>query len=143
MPLTALPLEELEPLRSPGYRRYLLGWTLYGSSSWIFYTAITWTFLASDGAAAAVAFLPTVLVIPVPVALIVSGALTDRRGPRDVVIAGLVMSGLAMAAAAGLVLMGAFTFVPTLVVGFVTGIATGIVTVPAQMLMLRLVEQRH
>ena len=134
---------ELEPLRSPEYRRYLIGWTLYGASSWIFFTAITWTFLASDGAAAAVGYLPLVLVIPVPVALVVSGILTDRRGPRDVVIAGLILNGVAMAAGAALVAVGAFTFVPTLVVGFIVGISTGIVTVPGQMLMLRLVEQRH
>jgi predicted MFS family arabinose efflux permease len=137
------PLAELEPLRSPAYRRYLIGWTLYGTASWIFYTAITWTFLISDGAAAAVAFLPAVLVIPVPFALIVSGTLTDRRGPRDIAALGLALNGLVMGSAAVLVLTGTFTFVPTLIVGFLSGVASGLVTVPAQTLLLRLVEQRH
>jgi predicted MFS family arabinose efflux permease len=138
-----MSLAELEPLRSPRYRTYLLGWTLYNASSWLFYTAMTWTFLQSDGAAAAVAFLPTALVVPVPMALLVSGLVTDRRGPRDVVIAGLLLTAVVMAAAAGLVAMHAFSFGPTLAIGFVTGVATGIVTVPAQVLMLRLVEPRH
>ena len=75
-----------EPLGVPAYRRYFVASMVASMCSWIFYTAQTWTFLESSGTAAAVAYLPVVLVVPVPIALIVGGVLTDRRGPNSTLI---------------------------------------------------------
>lgn len=129
------------PLRSAGYRRYILGWSIMLTSGWIFYTAQTWTFLQSSGTAAAVAFLPIALVLPVPVALVIGGLLTDRRGPRSVLVVAQVSTGLTVAAIGGLAATGNLTLWPTLIAGAVLGTCGGLGSVPGQAIMVRLVDR--
>ena len=43
----------LEPLQNPAYRRFVVASVIVSVSSWVFYTAQTWSFLASSGTAAA------------------------------------------------------------------------------------------
>ncbi len=111
------------------------------TSSWIFYTAQTWNFLESSGTAAAVAFLPMVLVIPVPIALVVGGILTDRRGPNATLIAAQAATAATMGVIAGLEAAHLLTFLPTLATGFLLGICSGLGSVPAQALLLRVVDR--
>ena len=132
----------LEPLQSAPYRRFLLASVIGSISSWIFYTAQTWNFLESSGTAAAVAFLPMVLVVPVPIALVVGGVLTDRRGPNRALIAAQALTALAMATIAGLQAAGLLTFLPTLATGFVLGVCAGLGSVPAQALLMRVIDPR-
>jgi MFS family permease len=132
----------LEPLQSPPYRRFLLASIIASVSSWIFYTAQAWNFLATSGTAAAVAFLPMVLVIPVPIALLVGGVLTDRRGPNTALIAAQALTACTMAVIALLDSTGQLTFLPTLATGFVLGICSGLGSVPAQALLMRVVDPR-
>ena len=135
-------LSRAAPLRSGEFRRFLAGVTLTNTSSWIYYTAVTWTVLQRNGAAAAVGFLPLMLVIPVPVSLLLAGRLTDRRGPRHI----LLLSQIAMSAVVGiagvLALTGNLGFVSSLLIGLLVGVITGFETVPSQALILRLVERR-
>jgi predicted MFS family arabinose efflux permease len=130
----------LAPLRSPAYRRFLVGTSLSQTSSWIYYTAVTWALLESDGTAAAVAFLPLVLVLPVPFTLVAAGLFTDRRGPRHVLLLSQLAIALVVGLAALLAAVHALTFVPTLAIGLLVGIFTGFETVPSQALIVRLVD---
>src|SRR3954453_5253853 len=118
----------LSPLRSAVFRRFLAGVTLAGTSSWIYYTAVTWAMLQSNGAAAAVAFMPLMLVVPVPVALLVAGIMTDRRGPRHTLLLSPAAMALVIGTAGILALTNNLTFLPTLVIGFLVGIVTGFQT---------------
>jgi predicted MFS family arabinose efflux permease len=130
-----------EPLGTPAYRRFLAASIIASICSWIFYTAQTWNFLESSGTAAAVAYLPLVLVVPVPLALIVGGTFTDRRGPK----ATLVVAQLAMALTMGCVGLldaaGILSFWPTLFTGFLLGVCSGLSNVPGQALLLRIVDK--
>jgi predicted MFS family arabinose efflux permease len=130
------------PLRSAEFRRFLGGVTLTNTSSWIYYTAVTWTMLQSNGAAAAVAFMPLMLVIPVPVSLLLAGQLTDRRGPRHVLLLSQIAMAAVIALAGVLALANMLSFIPTLAIGFLVGVITGFQTVPSQALIVRLVDQR-
>jgi predicted MFS family arabinose efflux permease len=132
----------LEPLASAPYRRFLLASVIGSVSSWIFYTAQTWNFLESSGTAAAVAFLPMVLVIPVPIALIVGGVLTDRRGPNTALIVAQALTAITMGSIAVLERGGMLTFLATLATGFVLGICSGLGSVPAQALLMRVVDPK-
>src|SRR3990172_3338179 len=132
----------LEPFRNGAYRRFFLASVIGSVCSWIFYTAQTWTFLESGGTAAAVAYLPIVLVIPVPIALVIGGVFTERRGPK----ATLILAQAATAATVGVVgLLDAvhqLTFIPTLATGFLLGVFSGLGSVPASGLLLRIVDGR-
>jgi predicted MFS family arabinose efflux permease len=132
----------LEPLASAPYRRFLAASVIGAVSSWIFYTAQTWNFLEASGTAAAVAFLPMVLVIPVPIALVVGGVLTDRRGPNTALVAAQALTAVTMASIALLESTHLLTFLPTLATGFVLGVCSGLGSVPAQALLMRVVDPR-
>jgi MFS family permease len=134
---------DFQPLRSPAYRRYITGWSLMLTCGWIFYTAQTWTFLQNSGTAAAVAFLPIALVLPVPVALVIGGLLTDRRGPRSVLVIAQTATGLTVATIGVLAVSGNLTFWPTLITGALLGTFGGLGSVPGQAIMLRLVDPRQ
>jgi MFS family permease len=111
-------------------------------SSWVFYTAQTWSFLASSGTAAAVAYLPIVLVIPVPIALVIGGILTDRRGPKATLVFAQGANATTMAAIALLDATHQLTFLATLGTGFLLGIFAGLGNVPGQALLVRIVDRR-
>ena len=133
---------DLTPLRIPAYRRFFAGWTLYLASAWVYSTALTWTFLQSSGTAAAVGYLPVALVLPVPVALVLGGLITDRRGPKAALVFSQSAMCLTVLAIGLLSAAGQLTFVPVLVTGFLIGIFGGFGGVPAQALMVRLVDRR-
>jgi MFS family permease len=131
----------LEPLGVPAYRRYFVASVIASMCSWIFYTAQTWTFLESSGTAAAVAYLPVVLVVPVPMALIIGGALTDRRGPNTT----LVLAQGLQAGTYGLVGLlhatGHLGFGATLASGLLLGIWSGLGSVPGSAILMRIVDR--
>ncbi len=131
-----------ELLANAAYRRYLLASVIGSVCSWIFYTAQTWNFLESSGTAAAVAYLPMVLVIPVPIALVVGGILTDRRGPNATLVFAQAATAVTMASLALLESAGLLTFLPTILTGFVLGVCSGLGSVPGQALLLRVVDPR-
>lgn len=133
---------DLEPLRTPAYRRFVIAWSLSLASLWVFYTAQTWTFLESSGTAAAVAYLPIALVIPVPIALIVGGLLTDSRGPKTILVLAQAATALTIGFIGVLDLAHQLTFVPTLATGLLMGVFGGLGSVPAQALMVRMVDRR-
>ena len=133
---------DFEPLRVPAYRRYFLAWSVALTAGWIFGTTQSWTFLQSSGTAAAVAYLPIVLVLPVPVALVIGGILTDRRGPRTVLVFAQVATGLTIGSIGLLAATHNLTFWPTLVAGALLGTFGGLGSVPGQAIMVRLVERR-
>jgi MFS family permease len=104
---------------------------------------MTWTVLQNAGTAAAVpAILPLVYVVPVPIAIVASGFLTDRRGPRFTLALSELGLGAALLLGAGLAVAGALSFGPTLLVGALVGTSVGLAQVPSQALIVRLVEQR-
>src|SRR5260221_12980818 len=131
-----------EPLQSASYRRLLLRSVIGSICSWIFYTAQAWNFLESNGTAAAVAYLPIVLVIPVPVALVIGGVFTDRRGPKATLVLAQGAMATTMAAIAVLGATGQLTFVPTLASGFLLGIFAGLGSVPGQAIVIRIVDRK-
>ena len=112
-------------------------------SGWIFYTAQTWTFLQSNGTAAAVAYLPIAMVLPVPIALVVGGLLTDRRGPTTVLVASQIAVALTVGTMAVLTMAGLLSFWPTLVLGVLLGAMGGLGSVPGQAIMIRLVDRQQ
>ena len=134
---------DLQPLASPAYRRYFIAWSVMLTSGWIFYTAQTWTFLQSNGTAAAVAYLPIALVLPLPIALVVGGLLTDHRGPTTVLVASQVATALTVGTMAVLTMAGLLGFWPTLVLGVVLGATGGLGSVPGQAIMVRLVDRKQ
>lgn len=131
-----------EPLRDAPYRRFLLASVIVSICSWIFYTAQTWNFLEASGTAAAVAYLPIVLVIPVPIALVIGGVLTDRRGPKRTLVFAQGATAVTMVAIAAVAAAGHLTFVPTLATGFLLGICAGLGSVSGQALLVRIVDRR-
>ncbi len=131
-----------EPLRDAPYRRFLLASVIVSICSWIFYTAQTWNFLEASGTAAAVAYLPIVLVIPVPIALVIGGVLTDRRGPKRTLVFAQGATAATMLSIAAVAAAGQLTFVPTLATGFLLGICAGLGSVPGQALLVRIVDRR-
>jgi len=131
-----------EPLQSAPYRRFLVASIIVSISSWIFYTAQTWNFLESNGTAAAVAYLPIALVIPVPIALTIGGIFTDRRGPKRTLVFAQGATAATMASIAVLDASGHLTLLPTLATGFLLGICAGLANVPGQALLVRIVDRR-
>ena len=116
----------LAPIRSPTYLRFLGAWTVTQAGVWVYYTAMTWTVLQNAGTAAAIAILPLVYVVPVPIAIVASGFLTDRRGPRFTLALSELGLGAALLLGAGLAVAGALSFGPTLLVGALVGTSVGL-----------------
>ena len=131
-----------EPLQNAAYRRFLLASVITSVCSWIFYTAQTWNFLEASGTAAAVAYLPIVLVIPVPIALVIGGVLTDRRGPKQTLVLAQGATAATMALIALLAAIGQLTFLATILTGFLLGICAGLGSVPGQAILVRIVDRR-
>ena len=132
----------LEPLQDAPYRLFLLASVIVSICSWIFYTAQTWNFLEASGTAAAVAYLPIVLVIPVPIALVVGGVLTDRQGPKRTLVFAQGATAATMLFIAAIAALGQLSFLPTLATGFLLGICAGLGSVPGQALLVRIVDRR-
>ena len=68
------------PLRSPLFRRWLLASAIVNVCLWIYVTGVTWTVLARTGSAASVSLVQTLMTIPLPLAMLPAGILTDRFG---------------------------------------------------------------
>ncbi|HVA85000.1 MAG TPA: MFS transporter [Candidatus Saccharimonadales bacterium] len=132
----------LEPLASPGYRRYLLAATLAALALWIYEPALEWIVLRRTGETAAVGLIQTVLIIPVAVASLPSGVLADRIGSRRMVAISLMGIGAAVAGVGVLGLVDSITFEFAIVLTLVLGIFDGLYPVAAQLIVTRLVEPR-
>jgi MFS family permease len=68
------------PLRSPAFRRWLLASAIVNVCLWIYVTGVTWTVLTRTGSAATVSLVQTLMTIPLPLAMLPAGVLTDRFG---------------------------------------------------------------
>ena len=105
-----------EPLRSPTFRRYLAISTTIALCLWTYQTSLTWTLLEATDSSAAVSLLQTLMTIPLPLALLPAGLLTDRFGARPMLV--LAIGGYVLAVGGtGLLALGGVLTVP-LALGF-------------------------
>ena len=132
----------LEPLSSPGYRRYLVAATLAALALWIYEPALEWIVLRTTGETAAVGLIQTVLIIPVAIASLPSGVLADRIGSRRMVAISLIGIGSVVACVGVLGLLNSITFEFALLLTLILGIFDGLFPVAAQLIVIRLVEPR-
>jgi len=132
----------LEPLSSPGYRRYLVAATLAALALWIYEPALEWIVLRKTGETAAVGLIQTVLIIPVAIASLPSGVLADRIGSRRMVAVSLIGIGSVVACVGILGLLDSITFEFAILLTLILGIFDGLYPVAAQLIVVRAVEPR-
>jgi MFS family permease len=138
-----LAATDLEPFRVPAFRRYLLAATITSVSLWVYTTALNWTVLEATGSAAIVGLIFTLMTLPLPFATVPSGMLTDRLGPRGMMILALALEALC-AGVTGLAAATGNLSVPLLLlVALLFGVADGLQAVPAQVLVGRIVPARQ
>ena len=133
----------LEPLQSAGYRRYLLATMLASLSLFVYQPSIEWVVLRETGSTAAVGFIEAVLIVPVAVATLPSGVLSDRFGARRLLAVSLGGIALAVGLAALLAAAGLLTFESAIVLTLLLGIFDGLYGVPVQQLLMHLVPARQ
>src|SRR5439155_5723992 len=74
------------PLSSPAFRRYLVAASLVNLCLWAYQTSMTWTILDRTGSAGTVSLQQTLMTVPIPLAMLPAGLLTDRFGSRPMMI---------------------------------------------------------
>lgn len=130
---------DLEPFRVPAFRRYLVAATLTSVSLWVYTTALNWTMLADSGSAAVVGLVSTLMTLPLPFAAVPGGMLTDRLGPRDLMVLALLAEAACVGATGLLAATGSLTVPLALLLALIFGIADGLYVVPSQVLVGRVV----
>jgi MFS family permease len=111
-----------EPLRSPTFRRYLAISTTIALCLWTYQTSLTWTLLETTDSSAAVSLLQTLMTIPLPLALLPAGLLTDRFGARPMLAVAISGYVLAVGGTGLLALTGNLTVPLALAFAFLLGI---------------------
>jgi MFS family permease len=133
-------LADFEPLRIPGFRRYVFSSSLVYICLWMYMMAVAWQLLEITGSAAVLGLLFMAWAIPLPFAAIPAGALTDRLGPRNLMALALGAEAVCILAT-GLVVGSGHVSVPIiLLLAFLLGTAEGFYLMPAQVLVGRIVR---
>ena len=116
-----IPRGSLAPLASPAFRRYLLAATIISICLWTYQTSVTWTLLTQTGSAASVSLLQTLMTVPLPLAMLPAGLLTDRFGSRPMMLMAIAGYTLAVGLTGIFVLGDAVPVAGVLALGFLLG----------------------
>ena len=132
----------LAALGEPAFRRFLLEDAIGGSGLFVLQISLAWTVLQRTGSGAIVGLLQTALLLPIPLAIVVAGSLTDRFGPRRLMIGAWFAMGAVSAAFALMNALGALDVPAVLVLMAILGFFDGMYVVPSQVLVGRAVDPR-
>jgi MFS family permease len=130
-------------LRVPAYRRLLLGVTSTEVGLYAFETALFWTVLERTGSAVHVSLLFVGLMLPVLVLTVPIGVLTDRVGPRTLLLWSSIAAAFVVGLAGVLAATTGVGFEVALLLAVAEGVFFGCYAVPAQVVAGRVVDRAH
>ena len=129
-------------LRTPAFQRYLLAGIATTTGLWLFETGLFWVALVKTGTATSVGVILSALVVPFLVVLVPAGVLTDRIGPKPLLLASQLAWVVIIACGALIAQLGVLTFPVILGLALAEGVFDAVWAIPAQMMFARVVERR-
>jgi MFS family permease len=123
------------------YRRALAAAILTFSGIWMVEAALYWTVIAGTGSGTAVGLVVTFLILPSLALVLPVGVITDRVGPKTVMVVGLCGYTLAAVCGAGATRQGAIALPVALVIALLLGGFNVVWELPANVLLGRVVEE--
>jgi MFS family permease len=124
----------------PSYQRFLIGTFSASTGLWICELALIWVIQTQTRSSTAVGVFYAVVTVPFVAGALWGGALTDRFGPRPLMVAAATTWALVIAACAWLTYQDELTFGPILAIGVVLGACDVAWIVPIQILAPAAVE---